>query len=301
MGTKSSPTKKPPLSIPLAWPFLDSVVIRGEHDQMFLERLFDLCETALGGGNRDALTKRLREFMTREPHDPGVSTQALEQFFATLMWKAVPTDQLDFPEQPFLFYPVGKTVLLWDYLRQGGVLRAMARALARRSGAVRSRKGEAFERDVAATLRGVGTVKNLRTDLKVRASELEAQFDLAFECCDVVCVIEAKSYFRNSKYYMADPVRISERVTLLEKTLNRLDEKLETFHRGLRLYWPGDHLRARSGLVCLEDTEFVASADPRWWLTIGETPRICTLRELLAFVSSPEIAQLSAHPSLVRF
>lgn len=260
-------------------------------DALCFERFFDICETGMSGGSlrdiRTASPPLLREGRSSLPPDDRFSL-----FVESVMFDSI-EGSVEFVEQPFLLYRVGSDTILWDHLRHGGLLKAVARKAVRRSGRIGARKGEVFETKVAHQLEAAG-VSQVAMNVKLGpANRPSFEIDVAFVVDRILFLVEAKSWLKRLGEYDGNPVEVGDRIRRAWDALAELDAHVKQHERVLKDKWP-DAIGAIS-LVCSDEAEFIPTLDETAWLVKGVLPRVCLLEELCELLSHGEPSCLRKH------
>lgn len=207
-------------------------------------------------------------------------------------------DDIRFTEQPVMFYRFQGGLTLWDGLRSAGLLRSVARTLARNPSDAQA-QGRALESAIARAVEsqlGVKTATSIK--LKDASRNVVWEVDVAFAWRGVMFVIEAKHETKNIPYFF-DSLQIKKRVERFREHLANQDAKVRAHHELLRRRLPG--AQETSGciaVVCSREVEFIASAERELWLT-DSCPRICRLDELLESLPRLDAVALQTHPAFV--
>jgi hypothetical protein len=211
-----------------------------------------------------------------------------------------------FPEQPFVFYQISPRLMLWDYLRHGGLLRCIARNLTSSPNAseTKKKKGKMLEIFVKTSIEKAvpeATHARLGTEIKDRGRPVW-DIDIGLALNGVLFLIEAKNRQKKVAYYF-DGTEVSYRVQRFESILDKQDAKLKKYKAKVREKWQDvDPVSGAICLVCSEETEFVASFDGSFWLDLeAEIPRIGLLSEFVAFLKNVDVEQVKKHPAYITF
>lgn len=282
-------------SIALLWPqeFWDIAT-----DDLILpaiDRADDFMETCLGGGTRSSLIAELSRIL--EEAGEWDAMRDCHKLVDYLTFRAISRD-VRFIEQPFVFYPLGENLFLWDYLRHGGFMKAIARTIGGR-GAVGNLAGTYFEGVIERRICNSLAITGLKRNVELGRGRLGAwEIDVGFVVSDVLVLIEAKHEMKPLRYHFADGVGVSERVIEWEDRLAELDENLRLHRSELLNRWSAENPLGALCVICTLEVEFLASFNPTFWLDIGRVPRVLTLSELTEYLQT-EAAELKDHPSFV--
>lgn len=122
--------------------------------------------------------------------------------------------EVHFVEQPFLFYEVGEGRVMWDYLRHGGILRAVARktAAAQSKSQAADTSGPGFEMYISNRAREADLqARDIKINATIRSCGQQVwDIDLGFVVDNVLLLVEAKGYQKNVKYHAADGGTVSD-------------------------------------------------------------------------------------------
>jgi hypothetical protein len=213
--------------------------------------------------------------------------------------------EVHFVEQPFLFYEVGEGRVMWDYLRHGGILRAVARktAAAQSKSQAADTSGPGFEMYISNRAREADLqARDIKINATIRSCGQQVwDIDLGFVVDNVLLLVEAKGYQKNVKYHAADGGTVSDRIQPWESWCEKLDAKLQRYGEAVRRKWPNPAVAGALCIVCTEEAGFVASADRKYWLGLPEHPRVCTIDELLEFLQTHGGQPLVNHPCFYAF
>lgn len=214
-------------------------------------------------------------------------------------------DAVHFVEQPFLFYGVGEGRVMWDYLRHGGILRAVARKTidAQSKNRTADTSGPGFEKYLSNRIRDADLeTHDIKCNARIRSGGQQVwDIDLGFVVHNVLFLIEAKHYQKNVRYHAVDDVTVSDRIQSWESWCKKLDAKLHEYADEVRRRWAQSAVAGAICIVCTEETEFVASADRKYWLGFPEYPRVCTIDELIEFLQAGGGQGLVDHPCFHAF
>ena len=261
------------------------------------ERADDFTETCLGGGRRSSLVHATKIILERSKELD--ASRDCHKFIDYLTFREIVQD-VRFIEQPFLFYPLGEDLLLWDYLRHGGFMKAIARGLSR-GGATGNLAGTYFEASVEGCIRKLPAVEGLRRNVKIRRGKSVAwEIDLGFAVSGILILVEAKHELKPLRYHFADSVDVADRVSEFEHRLAELDELLRTHKRDVFSRWASSEPIGAICVICTAEVEFIASFSPGLWLDTGRIPRILTPRELAECLRE-ETVDFRSHPEFVSF
>jgi hypothetical protein len=261
------------------------------------ERADDFTETCLGGGRRSSLIHATRLILERSG-DLDASRDC-HKFIDYLTIREMRQD-IRFIEQPFLFYPLGEDLLLWDYLRHGGFMKAISRSLiSGHGGTVGNLAGAHFEDYIEKSVRALPMVEGVRRNVEFRGtSSADWEIDLGFVISGILILVEAKHEMKPLRYHFAD--NVADRVITFENRLSRFDGLLRNHKSDVLSRWASLNPIGAIYVICTVEVEFVASFDPVWWLDIGRIPRILTPLELTDWLRENSV-DLSGHPEFVSF
>jgi hypothetical protein len=259
-----------------------------------------LSDTGIGGGRRSSLIYATRTILEKAGElDAARDCHKLIDY---LTFRRITSD-VRFIEQPFLFYPPGEDLILWDYLRHGGLMKAITRSLISGTGGkLGEQAGQHFEDYVTRrllTLKSIGDVKK-KVEIGPKKSR-DWEIDLGFVISNVLILVEAKREIKPLRYHLADATDVSDRVTEFEGRLVKLDKKLVLFKDQVRAIWATDQPVGAICMICTEEVEFLASFDQWLWLDEGRRfPRILTALELVESLREGA-EKLKDHPAFVAF
>ena len=263
------------------------------------ERADDYADTGLGIAVRDSLIQACLKVAEERLSDQTCTRGDVSTFIDGLSMTGH-LDDVHFVEQPFLFYDVGQGRVMWDYLRHGGILQAVARKTmaAQSKNRAANTSGPGFEKYLYDRLKDAKLEMNdVETNARIRRGGQQVwDIDLGFVVHDVLVLIEAKNYQKNVKYHAADGVTVSDRIQSWESWCGKLDAKLHKYLYEVRRKWAKAAIAGAICIVCTEETEFVASAERKYWLDFPECPRVCTIDELIEFLQAGGSQGLPDHP-----
>jgi hypothetical protein len=137
------------------------------------ERADDYADTGLGMAIKESLVVGCVKILERDFANKTYSHEDVTTFIDGLtMMDTDSLDEVHFVEQPYLFYKVGEGRVIWDYLRHGGILRAVARktAAAQRKSQAADTSGPGFEVYISNRIREA----NLQArDIKTKCDDSE--------------------------------------------------------------------------------------------------------------------------------
>jgi len=170
---------------------------------------------------------------------------------------------------------------------------------------LREKKGPYFEKYVKNMIgKAIKGATDFKCNIMVKSppsKEVVWEIDVGFVFQGILFLVDAKHWYKQIKYFLAEGTSISSRLSDLESLLDAEDRKLKRYQRIVAKIW-NEHLVAGAiCLMCTEDVEFVGSFDRKWWLQTGEYPRICLVGELIRYLQSENLASLYDHPEFVRF
>lgn len=263
------------------------------------ERADDFTETGLGGGRRSSLIHATRLILDKSG-DLDASRDC-HKLIDHLTLREI-TQDIRFIEQPFLFYPLGEDLLLWDYLRHGGFMKAISRRLiSGRGGTAGNLTGTYFENCVEKCIRGLPMAEEVQRNVEIRrGSSAKWEIDLGFVVSGILILVEAKHEMKPLRYHFADSVDVAARITRFENRLSRLDEKLKIHKSEVLSRWARSNPTGAICVICTVEVEFIASFSPGLWLDLGHIPRILTPNELTNYLRE-NVVDLSSHPEFVSF
>jgi hypothetical protein len=289
-------------TLPVLWPEerLRAVSPRVLHAK--LEQADDYCEAALGGGYPESIWRSCHEVLAREgaPHP---SPSECRQVVEWLTYREIAGD-VRFIEQPFVFYPVGSKLLMWDYFRHAGLLRCLARILTRRAGsyATQNEKGLVFERAVTSAVSAHAGVRGARKWIHRVGGRDVWDVDVGFVCRGILFLVDAKNEQKSVRYYF-EGVEVADKVIRREQFLRKLDDNAVKYADAVRGAWQdAGPIRGAIPVVCTAEAEFIASDDARAWLSPHDCPRVCLMSELVELLDDPELERkVESNPAFVRF
>jgi hypothetical protein len=175
---------------------------------------------------------RRRRTMTSTSTVPSV--EEWDAFLESVTWSN-DRDAIEFVERPYVFYPLSGGTVIWDMVRQGGVLPALARKASRGRGGFGEHKGDYFEallhHDLTEKLPPAAHLRGSVEITEPSSSRSLMQIDHSFIIGDVLILLEAKLQGKRIDYYLTAEGfenRVKDRV--IEKWLNNRDRKLRDHH-----------------------------------------------------------------------
>ncbi len=290
-------------SLPTQWVPDEVYRIDSPGERLRLERLFDICETGLGGGSLSNIRETCFDFLSEHYPDLMPSKSNYQKFIDTVMCERLDKRVVEFIEQPYTFYKVGPDSVLWDHLRQAGLFKAIARDILPLSGAIGKRKGEVFEETVEDKMRAMSGMQDIRRNIKIKSDSkinIVLEIDIAFIYKRVLFLLELKSNFKPIQYYNADGVVVTDRITGIESALLARDKKLVKYAEDIRKWWPKSDIFGAIYVYCTDEAEFIPSFNLDFWFKVGQYPRICLVEELIDFLQNMDLADLLNHPRFVK-
>lgn len=290
-------------NLPMQWTPGEIYRIDSPHERLKLERLFDICETGLGGGSLSNIRETCFDLLSERYPDLMPSKSNYQKFIDTVMCERLDKRVVEFIEQPYTFYKVGPDSILWDHLRHGGFLKAIARDILQLSGASGARKGEVFEKTVEEKMKAILEVKDIRRNIKIKSvnkTNIVLEIDIAFVYKRILFLLELKSNFKRIKYYSADSSEVSDRIKKIESGLRNRDKKLVEHAEDIQKRWPKSDLLGAIYVFCTDEAEFIPSFNLDFWFKVGKYPRICLIEELIDFLQNIDLADILNHPHFVK-
>lgn len=163
--------------------------------------------------------------------------------------------------------------------------------------------GPGFEKYIAERLsNAMPDIKDLKRNVIIRDRGRKAwEIDVSFVLNKVLFIVEAKHYQKSLKYHAAEGSEVAERIQSWESECRERDRKLTTYQQHVRRKWDGSTLLGAICIICTEETEFVASAERKYWLNFPDIPRICTIDEFIEFLNDGGAKGVTDHPAFSRF
>jgi hypothetical protein len=276
-------------ALPLFWSDARVIYVPSNFLRAKLEQADDYCESGLGGSEPEGIWRYCHELLARDHPTECPTLEECQAVVQVLTYREFDGD-VRFIEQPFIFYPISEGLLLWDYLRHGGLLRCLARQMTQHSpnDATRLEKGRALEIAIARAAALLPGVSGIRGVVLRESGRSIWEIDVGFVYKNILFLVEAKNRQKSVRYYF-DASEVSSRVSQIEFVIKRMDTML-----GQNLMWVRDKwgdckpLRGAICVVCTEEAEFIASANPTYWLSLLACPRMCMLNELIEFLSEDD-------------
>lgn len=291
-------------NIVFLWPQTYFGAVEPEKVHASAERADDYTETALGGGSIESIVEATNQFL-RLRYEVAPTIDVCKRVIELLTMNTIENET--FPEQPFIFYKASSKLILWDYLRHGAVFKALARDLMRKFPAKQIRKavGAKFENRIEDELRhAVPKAFDFKRNIKIRAGNnhnVAWEIDIGFVIENILFLIDAKHWYKPIRYHLADATDISSRVTKLESLLRKTDASLFEYKKQLTKQWGNFSLSGGIFIMCTTEVEFITSFDSLFWLERDIVPRICTLKELIDFLTRTSISNIRNDPNFVSF
>jgi hypothetical protein len=286
------------------WPPLSAAVADPSFAAAAAERADDYSDTALGGGSKESIVDACHMILETRHGEASIAPADVNRFVDGLTVQTLIGD-ISFVEQPCLFYEMGPGLVFWDYLRHGGILRAVAREIASKQqvSQVGDTSGHAFEDFIRNRVAEAGlSVRDIRTNVTIRRRGRQVwEIDVGFVFGRVLVLLEAKYSFKGIKYHSAHGPTVSGRIQSWETWCEQLDTKLHRYTDDVRHQWPNPTLIGAICIVCTEETEFIASAERKYWLSLPDYPRVCTIDELLECLGEHGEEAIVSHPSFMSF
>jgi len=278
--------------------------VRVEEATAAADRADDYSDTGIGTATRESLIQGCVDVAEYRFFENTCTREDASLFIDGLTLKG-PLDDIHFVEQPILFYDVGHGRVIWDYLRHGAVIRAIARKTVTQEGKRKARNssGPGFEKFITDRLSdAIPDIRDLKSGVAIRDLRKKVwDIDVSFVLDEILFLIEAKHYQKSVKYHAADGSEVSDRIQSWESWCEKLDTKLTKYREKVQQKWEGSTALGAICIVCTEETEFIASADRKYWLNFPDTPRICTIDELIEFLNNGGVKNLFNHQNFSRF
>jgi hypothetical protein len=268
--------------------------------------LSDVGESGLISTRTGEIRDSWERELTEHPRASGPSPVNYRRFIDAVTCRRLDqSDEIEFPEQPYLFYSVGSDVLVWDLMRHGGFVNAMARRLVRGGGSIGEAKGRVFERRIMQAIsRRLPRAKDVRSRLKVKDPQTRSlvfEADVALVLGQVLVLVEAKSQIKPVPYYLGSFQELGYRADKVCSELRDRDEKLRRHWTLIQARWPRQRISGGLNILVSDQVEFIPSTSRELWLDLGaDIPRICTIEEFTAYLGRDTAeADLRDHPHFI--
>jgi hypothetical protein len=159
------------------------------------ERADDYSDTCIGTPIVESLITGCIEVVEQRFREHACTREDVSRFVDGLTMKG-PLDDVNFVEQPILFYDIGHGKVVWDYLRHGALIRAFARKTMARQHRLKAgdSSGPGFEKYIAERLsNAIPDIKDLKRNVIIRDRGRKAwEIDVSFVLNEVLFIVEAK-------------------------------------------------------------------------------------------------------------
>ena len=248
-------------------------IIRDDTDMEKLRFLFHLTESGL------ILIEKSELLRIHQQFESDVNFDTFNNFVNAFTFKEL--DDINFVEQPALFYDFGDGKLLWDVARHSGLWKSLSHKVSQNGGKAGNIKGEAFEDYIANQLQNL-QIQALKRNviLYTDAHEKLMDIDIGFVHRQVLYLVELKSWVRKKGEYLGRFEKVYRAISVIRK----YDKKLRANRNLIYKEWEQYNFDKAIYVLIWDEAQFIPLEEKSLWLIVGEIPRICTIEEFIRYI-----------------